>query len=310
MIKYLSSKVLPLTHELADTFAAMPALPGERPLKPARMEFLRQRLAEGTFYPPRWARTMILSTGQIARVNGQHSSTLLRDLPEIPPGTRVILDEFECENEKDAANLFMQFDAPESVRGLADIERAHSRTHPDLSEVSDRAIGRVMKGVVLGLKLSTGVKKISLHQKGRLVHNAVPFIQWASRLLGVPVLDRAPSLAAMQMTFDADAEKSKSFWQAVADESDPDNNHPTRLVKRMLQDLLAAPVGTRARAKHKLDDRAVVARCLYGWNAYIDGKKITSLRYTATDEFLYAHIPESAAAAAAASAPAPVLQEA
>ena len=51
------------SRDVAKAFALMPALKGERPLRPHRLTFLRSCVSAGTFVSPTWAVVVDKATG-------------------------------------------------------------------------------------------------------------------------------------------------------------------------------------------------------------------------------------------------------
>src|SRR5262245_61631259 len=123
------------TREVAKAFATMPALKGERPLRPHRLAFLRSCVAAGTFVSPTWAVVVDKATGQRYRCNGQHSSTMLADLPDenYPADLLVTIEEYTSDDlTKDAFHIFNIFDHPSSSRTNIDVINQHRVYYDDL----------------------------------------------------------------------------------------------------------------------------------------------------------------------------------
>lgn len=90
MIKPEGSETRLLTPELATEFATMKGTIGERPIRQARIDMLKNKLADGLFFSPRWAVARI--GNETVRVNGQHSSTMLAEANgSFPHGMSVII---------------------------------------------------------------------------------------------------------------------------------------------------------------------------------------------------------------------------
>lgn len=263
MIRHLSTTTVPLTRELAEEFATMPTWRGERPLRPARLAFLRCRLADGKFHPPRWARTRLAD--RLYRVNGQHSSYMLANLDgEFPFNLPVIIDDYLCDSEQDLCELFAQFDVPQSVRTQADLANAHACVHPDLEGIAPSRVDNATAGIALAMQNGQS-RKLDREERARLVHMHPDFVRWAAPYLRDRKLQRPGVAAAMFITYRYHPEVADEFWGFVKDTNHADPKHPTKVLGRFLADSLyrrADPETGRAWTSH-----AYYVKCLHAWNA-------------------------------------------
>src|SRR5262245_20526259 len=140
----------------ATTFSQMPALEGERLLKPARLAFLRNHVKAGTFVSPTWAVVIDKNTGNRYRANGQHSSTVLAELTEtdwqlyFPKGLLVTVEEFTTDDlDSDTFLIFDIFDNPISARANVDVMNLHRMHYEDLANVTPQALVNLMDGFAL-----------------------------------------------------------------------------------------------------------------------------------------------------------------
>ena len=149
MIRKVDSKDVPLTPELAKQFATMRAMPGERPLKPSRLEFHRRNLRDHRFNSPTW-HIAVLKSGEDFRCDGDHTSTVLSTCSQelFPNNMLVTVIRWEIDSlEVDGVALFDMFDNPASSRGEVDKMTFYRATHPDLNGVGAAFLLCISKGI-------------------------------------------------------------------------------------------------------------------------------------------------------------------
>ena len=116
MIRQTGTTTVPLTRELAEEFATMPPWKGERPVRDERVQMLVGKIERGLFYSPTWA--VARFDKHTTRMNGQHSSLALLECRRFPAGLEATILEFAVDCEADLAELFDQFDNPQSARRM------------------------------------------------------------------------------------------------------------------------------------------------------------------------------------------------
>jgi hypothetical protein len=222
----------------------MPALAGERPLKPARLAFLRSHLKAGTFVSPTWALVVDKTTGTRYRANGQHSSTVLAELtPEtFPAGLRVTLEEYTSDDlAKDGFLIFDLFDHPASVRGNIDVMNLHRVHYADLQEVDAKLLLNLTSGIALFEK---GLEKGSFfpaRERGAYLEHEEyrQFVLWAAsyvKAVHAWMLKKPGIVAEMVGHRRLDPHAAEDFWHLVFTESHPDSDHETRELSRTLKE--------------------------------------------------------------------------
>lgn len=275
MHKQLSVKAIPLTPELATEFATMNRSPGERPLKKERVAFLAKKIEDGEFHSPTWAFAWL--RGVKYRVNGQHSSHMLSGANgHFPQGLSAVVYEFSCETDFDLAELFRQFDNPESIRSVGDAVNAHAKIEPELEGISKTAISRAVDGIGQYEKLNHGVR-LSHIDRARLTHSHKSFIKWYSKYYCDRAFSPAPVCAAMYATSLVDTEDAAAFWQLAKDESHPSTQHPTRLMAKWLRELRSTRM-PNAGPQRKYVATEIYERCIHAWNAYRAGRDLKQLK--------------------------------
>src|SRR5262252_2702873 len=94
-----------VTRKLAQEYATMDPPPHERPLSERRLAVYEKLIRQGHFRPVIWATARCKETHGTYRVNGQHTSTLLSGLEDIPEFWAVI-ERYQCDTLEDVAKLY------------------------------------------------------------------------------------------------------------------------------------------------------------------------------------------------------------
>ena len=239
----------PCTRDVASAFSQMPALKGERPLRPSRLGFLRSHLKAGTFVSPTWAVVVDTTTGLKYRANGQHSSTALAELSEeeYPTGLMVTIEEYSSDDlTKDAFLIFDIFDNPTAARSNIDVMNLHRVYYPDLQDVDAKLVLTLASGIALFEK---GIDKglfLPVRERGAYLarEDYRQFILWAAPFAKAVhgwMLHKPGIVAEMLSQRRTDAQAAETFWQLVFRESHPDADHETRELSRTLKDWAAKP---------------------------------------------------------------------
>lgn len=272
MIRQSAVKIVNVTRDLAEELATMPSWKGERPLQPQRVDMLSGKIADGLFHSPTWALARL--GGRVYRVNGQHSSHALAASPCIPTGLEATILEFEVDSERDLADLFGQFDNPQSARRMKEIIHAHAATEDDLCDCSLRALQIILSGIA---QANGQMGNVCGGDRAALMHSHGMFIQFARRFAGRKHIMYSAVIAAMYLTWKRDEPGAERFWNLVATEEHPDSSNATRVLARFITGEVA---GRIRRGGMRWDRRAVMVKCLHAWNAYWRGHS-TSLKYVA-----------------------------
>jgi hypothetical protein len=246
------------TQDLAKEFAAMPALEGERELKPAHLTFLDGHRRDGTFVDPTWAVVVDKTTGTKYRANGQHSSTMLANCPpeEYPAGLMVTIEEYTTDDlAHDAALIFDLFDHPRSVRDNVDVMNLHRAHYPDLKDVPSKLCLALCNGIAAfeADRAKAGdqsAEQLPIRQRGGyLQHDAYrEFVRWAATFAAARhawLLNKPGVVAEMVANHRSDSNAgtafAEDFWGLVFTESHPDSDHETRELSRTLRELVGKP---------------------------------------------------------------------
>jgi len=237
------------TQDFAKSFAAMPALPGERAIRSARLKYLDECRKAGRFISPTWAVVIEQATGTRYRVNGQHSSKMLADCPaeEYPAGLLVTVEEYTSDDIlHDGVEIFEVFDSPRSARTNEDVMNLYRSGYPELANVSSAFCVHIASGIAMFEK---GRKDGMLYEpRKRGLYLETPsyrdFILWAVAfedshhgwLFGKPGV-----VAEMIANRQSDPRDADEFWRLVLTEAHPDPDHETRELTRTLREWASKP---------------------------------------------------------------------
>lgn len=139
--------------------------PGEREKKPKRLAWLTKLLKNEKFSRCDWALCLCHETGEVYRVNGQHTSYLLNKIVEgeiealFPEGIPVLWEEWECDTTPELADVFDQFDNRNSSREPQDKLGVYRSQHDDISTVNKKLISSILTGVVWGINHDDVINK-------------------------------------------------------------------------------------------------------------------------------------------------------
>lgn len=251
-------------HSLVERFKNMNRFGGDRKLDPKRCARLRSLFNEGQFRTCAWAVVKCLEDGNEYRVNGQHTSHVLAEFNGSLPAVFVTVERYEADTLTDVADLFATFDNRWSNRTTSDTNRAFASSVSALADLNNRVIDLAASGMVIFM--GDGFRKqMTQEQRGREVAKHTAFVLWLNGLDIVTsktkrYLAKAAICAAMFATYSKDSEQATEFWTAVRNASEPNAEHPTRLLERYL--LIA---------KSRSGDREIYAKCLHAWNAWRRG---------------------------------------
>jgi hypothetical protein len=277
MFKLRNSETKPLTPELAEKFRNMMPSPTERGFDEARAKMLREKAAAGQLIAFNWATAKF--GDKEFRMNGQHSSAVLSELNgQFPEGLKVHLDSYEVDTKEGLALLFRQFDSRKSGRTPIDVAGAYQGLYDELKDVPRSAAKLAVEGAnwfrrsVEGLPSASGDDVYTLFGETGL-HN---FVRWIGDIFSVktPELRRSTIVAAMYGTFVANEEEARKFWREVSRGGvEFEENHPTTVLDAFLKSIIED--------KRKLDLKPanLYQASIYAWNAFREGKTISSVKY-------------------------------
>jgi hypothetical protein len=146
---------IPLTSDVLAQFRQAQPLPGERPLRPRRLNQLLALIKKGEFLGVDWAVGRSKEDQTLYRFDGQHTAHLLQDLldnPRVdipfPTGILVTLAHWEFDSvAADAPGIFNTFNAPLSTRNNEDAMATYRAFFSDLEQVDLKFLIKVVNGI-------------------------------------------------------------------------------------------------------------------------------------------------------------------
>jgi hypothetical protein len=249
-----STRIEPLTQDLAKQVAAMPGLPGERQIRGARLKFLHNHLRNGSFVGPNWAVAIHETSGETFRINGQHSSNMLANLgqEDFPEGLNVTIDTYGfTDMREDAPGLFNLFDHPRSARSDTDFMGISRAFYPEFANMDNAFLVKVASGIDANIRLrmekaDSSTKTIIYEElfphrdhgyyflKEEYRQFAVWLYQWRETT-HFPFIGRNGVTSEILDDWRAEADFSTEFWGYVFRENHPDPEHESRELVRDLQ---------------------------------------------------------------------------
>lgn len=246
----LISEFVPLTRELALEFAQMRPLPGERPLKDARLKFFRNCINNGSFNSPTWSKVYVGDDKTPYRTDGQHTSHILAKCDEamFPHGLQVTVDSWQVASEAELGDLFDLFNNPISTRSNTDKMGVFVAKYEDLGNIERKFLARTAHGLnyyYKTLSASTDTPRppeFSTRDYGMYFEDETHrrFAVWLYRYNNVHphgwMLGKPGIVAEMFTDWRAFPTAAESFWNYVIRESHPDNEDETRELARTFRE--------------------------------------------------------------------------
>jgi hypothetical protein len=290
MFKLINSETKPLTRQVVEDFRKLDASPTERVLDPARIRMLREKAEAGQLISFQW------STARVGehryRMNGQHSSEMLSGLNgEFPQGLKVHVDEYQVDDRDSLALLFRQFDNRKSGRTPSDVSGAYQGLYPDIHDVPRNAAKIAVEGAawydknIEGLPAPSGDDVYTLFGHTKL-HG---YIRFVGETLGIktPELRRLTVVASMYGTYSKNEAEARKFWaEVVRGGVEFEDNHPTTVLDGWLRDVAEDP---KTRRERDLKPANYYQACVFAWNAYREGKSLTSIKFDTKKGLLPIH---------------------
>lgn len=246
------TKTAPVSVALARIFRDMKPIDRERSLKLNRLQKLHERIKTYGALPFRWQCARIVSLNETVRINGQHSSYLITQHPELITDKMVVLlDEYICDTEEDVANLYSQIDSSDSARTQGEI---------NISTAASVGLGDCDKYVV-----NLSITALSMEKWGDSYRNQLKearailikenseFVRFFDSIKSEinsrqwTLLRRVPVVRAILATWRIDVDACFAFWLLVAKESAPEASDPSRRLARHLATTTVAGGGRASR---------------------------------------------------------------
>lgn len=243
------SKVL-TRDDVQDIEDALP-VPGERPLRTARIGKIIDWISCGKFCRANFAVAHCVSDGNTYRINGQHTAWVLRtlienesrstpnaELPKFPEDVPLVIEKWEVDNPWELVMVFDTYDNPASVRSNGDKLGVYVAEHPDLAGVSKRVVAACVKGVNYSRKSSIAIDPsacvFSQRETGMLLQEPVVrrFVLFVNRLNQSATwrgyLQDKDICAVVYDTWRMDAATAEAVWFELFQETNPDPRSASR----------------------------------------------------------------------------------
>lgn len=278
--KLKDSVTLPLTQKLIEELATMAGSITERPLDDKRVEFIKDRINSGLAVSFHWAKAQIEGKKEWYRVNGQHSSYVLRELASLgllPEGLIVHLDNYVVPDAEALVQLFRQFDPRQSGRSSLDVTNAYASVKPELNGVSRKIIKLAAEGIWWYRKNVAEEKDVAKGDDRFVIvmeEQYHPFIKWLDKLLSIktPEMKLPHVIAAAYATYNIAPANASEFWEQVAGTM-PNGTEDPDEASMVLDSML-----TKVRQKEiDVKPHDGYQACIFAWNAYVDEKAITKI---------------------------------
>lgn len=280
-------KTQKVTKALAKTYAEMEPAPHDRPLSERRLAVYEKLLTAGEFRPVTWASAICKETGGVYRVNGKHTSVLLSGLDKVPE-FYVTVEEYECDDLSDVAQLYATFDSKMQSRTSRDINMSFAATVPVLKDLPAYCINLAVGGMSYW-QWKEGQVNAQLAERAEQLLEHPEFVVWLAGVFssgetgGKPTrshsrhLQRVAVVAAMFATWQKAQKQSTQFWEAVRDETGASPTVPDRKLARYLL-TVGINTGQGSQRARQAKPREFYVKCLHGWNAWRKGET-TNLNY-------------------------------
>jgi hypothetical protein len=249
--KKINAELVPLTLELATHIASLPALPGERSLRPARIKFFEEHLTAGTFAGVTWTIGICHADGKTYRIDGQHTSHTLMNLSAeaFPADLVALIVTYEFDDtELDGAALFDLFDNPRSSRTNEDMMGFNRAKFPDLLDVPLRLCVYIGNGIYDYEEAQQSKRLYPARMRGLYYRSDEyrVFAHWINTFakddavengnLGW-VFTKSGIIAEMLAGWKAAPAMAGTFWNLVLTESHKNPRHLTRLFAEQLKEM-------------------------------------------------------------------------
>lgn len=245
--KLIERKVFILKTEHARQAQDAPSIPGERPRKNKRVEYIVELIESGQFCRADFAYTACKEDGRRYRVNGNHTSFVLcgcvdnPELPEFPDGIPLVIEDWECDTISELMSIFDSYDNPQSNRTAGDRLGVHiAMNAEDLDGCSKDVISAALRGVNMARQFAKNPDERSYRQwdVGELLKNIevvkfCHFLQAFRDDTWQGWKDKGVA-AAVYRSWRDNEDQAEAIWSECFDEQDEDEDSVSRrFVSRM-----------------------------------------------------------------------------
>jgi hypothetical protein len=275
-----TSEVKDLTIDVLHQFRAINSSSVEREITTSRVKHLREKADAGRLVTFHWVTAE--HAGQTLRMNGQHSSEMLKGMEadnKFPANLKVHREHYLVDDGDALALLFQQFDDRRSSRSIADVAAVYQGLQPDLASIDKKIAKLSIDGYVWFRRRVEGIMGTPVGDMAYTLFRDTglhPFIHWLASIQNSKSkeLKLDPVVAAIFGTFERNESAARAFWEQVAHSYDPDDQNPAAILDRWLLSILD---------KHYEDERPspqdIYQGCIYAWNASREDKKIPAIKW-------------------------------
>lgn len=273
-----------VTKAIIEEFTSMTPAPNDRPFKQVRFDSYLKFWKAGKFRPATWAKAYCKANETTYRVNGKHTSLMLRSFPKLPDYS-VYIEEYECDTLEDVADLYSTFDSKMQTRSASDIYLAFAGTIPQIADFSPKIINAAISGMAYHT-WQGNISSTQAVERAELVLEHPAFVVWLYKLMNGYLgsrknMFRQAVIGAMFGCWFKVHSAATDFWSAVRDETGPTPNSPDR----KLAHYLLTHGSDRGRGQSTLETasaREMYVKSIHAWNAWRTNKS-TNLKYVAKD---------------------------
>lgn len=223
--------------------------------------------------------------GAIRVANGMHT---LHAIERAGGAARVLIEWYRCRNNEDYVQLFHMFDTENRKRSNKDSAKAFLMGYSEkLPEVSPTLLSMFRSGVEQAKQMMAEKRvRPTQHERYKAVLSYEEefnfFLSLDSMKAHRELLNRSAIIAAVILTYQANAELAQSFWEQVVtgffDKKDP--SHPPVLLNRYLRTVVCGGVNSSTMKKNMIlvPRKHLYAACIRAWNAFADGRALKVLK--------------------------------
>lgn len=288
MTRIFGPKVEVLSAGRLQEFLDMRPMPNDRPLSDNRLRHLRTEFEGGRLHALLWSFAQLNGDSVKYRVNGKHTSHVLSNHPELwkDRNIKIVIEGFECANEREMAELYATYDSRASARTVNDVYHAMISSNPAFKGIPVRTLRQAIIGMALWMTRNEaglyGSKDARERACGLLDEPA--FGLWLHDMRQKRNTHeyywiwRGGVVAAMYATWTKSHQAATTWWNVVIDGCDPDPASPSRILQKWLMQHAVGMGRGSSTGKPKVDTREVIAKCVHAWNADREGKS-TDMKY-------------------------------
>lgn len=299
MISREKPRVVKLSKAVVNEFVKLEPLKYlERPLNSKRLERLAAAIKEDRYVPFMWFRAYIEESNEIFRLNGQHSSTLLKLHPElIKDDMHVVIWDVTCNTTEEAGELYTGIDSRSSVRSIADEYRAITGADQSLrktKEIIRRSVISAVSAVENDYNFDANASLTSI-ERAKLIRDNKKYKAFTLYMdqfggenwKGFRHMTRGPVFAALYMLYNkVQPRKHLTDFIYLIRDGGGDYDDQTRRLRRWLREHKLQTSGTtgttEAASKTKrAPTEHFMYRIIETWNRYCTGNdKVIVIRST------------------------------